>query len=96
MGEGQSDEGAYRLLDGALRVWRLEGTVEAGENGGFLVTQGETRVTVARLADGGWTVEVAGRGTRHAGIPGMLRTLHAALDPDYRPARFRIAPAPRG
>ncbi len=96
MGEGQSQEDVRRLLTGALGAWRLEGTVEAAESGHFHVRRGDIRVTVERGEEPGWMVEVGGRMTRHAGIPGMLRTVHAALDPEYRPTRFRIAPAPRG
>ncbi len=94
MGEGQSQEEVRRLLTGALQAWHLEGMVEAGKASTFQVNLGDVRVTVQRLPETGWTVEAAGRLTRHAGIPGMLGTVHAALDPDYRPTRFRVAPAP--
>ena len=94
MAEGQSRDEVERLLAGALHVWRLEARLEGDDSGCFHVSLGGVRATVERLATGGWSVEAGGRRTRHAGIPGMLRTLHAALDPDYRPTRFRIAPAP--
>ncbi len=100
MGEGQSQEEVRRLLTGALAAWRLEAALQVVEAGVLRVTRGDVRVIVERLAGGGWVVEVTrepetqSRLTRHAGIPGMLGTVHAALDPDYRPTRFRVVPAP--
>ncbi len=92
MVEGQKDDEAHRLLTGALQVWRLEASVSDDGNGGFLVAMGEITATVQRCDDGAWRLTVGARETRHAGVPGLLRGLHAALDPEYRPIRFRIAP----
>ncbi len=92
MVEGQKDDEARRLLTGALQVWRLEATVSDDGDGGFLVAMDDTTATVQRRDDGGWNLSVGARETRYAGVPGLLRGLHAALDPDDRPVRFRIAP----
>lgn len=99
-----------QLLAGALCVWGLEGTVSLeiggdgaarlrGANGvevkvraGASEPEQRWRVRVRRPArDGAPGRE---RTTHHAGVPGLLRTVRAALAPEQRPGRMIVAPTP--
>ena len=43
-----------------------------------------------------WLVEGQGRERGATGIPGLLRLVRVALDPDYAAVRLRLAAGPTG
>lgn len=81
-----------RILAGALHVWGVNGTVSSERPGAFLVLVPGHRVAVQH--DGaGWTIVVRDSVERHAGLPGVLRSLRAELAPDAPAGRLIIAAA---
>ena len=91
---------AWRLQEVARLAAAPEGVVRIDMADG-------TAVTVTAIGDPGdpdrWQVEVVRpplepdqaprrRLTLHAGSPGMLRAVRAALDPGHRPARMIVTP----
>lgn len=86
---------AEELLRQSLAAWGVEGDVAPDVDGALVLTAAgrELRVT---LAEPGvpfrWMVEEGGRARGVTSIVGLLRSIRAAVDPDYRPARVRFAP----
>jgi hypothetical protein len=93
---------AWRLQDRA--------SLTAGEAAVTVAMADGTSVRVSAIAEPDdpdrWRVEVVRppatddqpprrRVTLHAAIPGMLRTVRAALDPSHRPARMIVTPGGR-
>ncbi|MGQ0656184.1 MAG: hypothetical protein ACT4P4_28660 [Betaproteobacteria bacterium] len=87
------------MLSGALRVWRISGTVRIEAAGAFLIVV-ESGAHLAVQHDGaeGWSIAmcdpVSGAQTplgHHAGLPGLLRSLRAELAPDAPAGRLVIA-----
>jgi hypothetical protein len=89
------------LLQDSLAVWRLAGRVEAGAEGVLIHgAEGEPRVTVVSLDHPilplRWQVRVeraeAEAVTKsYAALPGMLRAVRLALDPEASQAKLTIA-----
>jgi hypothetical protein len=86
-----------QLLRQSLAAWGVEGEV-ARDGGGKLVLAAAGRELRVMRAEPGvpfrWMVEYGGRTRGVTSIAGLLRTVRAALDPGYRPARVRFAPMP--
>lgn len=108
---GQSGERLRELLAGALAVWGLEGQVSlAVGQDGTAILRSAGGVEIAVEATGHprerWRMRVSRppregrpadrRVTEHAGVPGLLRTVRAALAPEQRPGRMIVAPTPGG
>ena len=86
------------VLCGALRVWEVEGTVEADEHG-LIVAAGGATLRVVPRAPHGWLV-LSGAAVQdltpigeHAGVPGLLRQLREELAP-HAPRGRLIVGAP--
>ena len=101
----QDTDRLYRLLAGALEIWRLEASLVAKGAGCEVALENRVRLAVApdgeAVPEARWRIELwraerpgPPRVTRHAGTPGMLRAVRAALDPSHRPARMTVAPEP--
>lgn len=107
---GQSGGDLATLLAGAVGIWGLGRRVWlSGADGGSVLLRSDDGVEISVTAEDGqdgtrWRVEAltpppeGGPGrrrvTRHAGVPGMLRTVRAALAPEQRAGRMIVAPAP--
>ncbi len=103
--QDQCANGLYRLLAGALEIWQLDARLVAKGAGCEVALENRVMLSVAPVGEAGararWRIElwrVARPGppriTTHAGTPGMLRAVRAALDPSHRPARMTVAPEP--
>jgi len=103
--EPADDARIRRLLADSLRVWRVEGRVEADDGGIARLTLADgTVVAVARVLfpDGSrqWQVRrtgpdgEAGRPRTHGSAAGMLRGVRLALDPAGGAGRLIVTPAP--
>ncbi len=70
-----------RVLSGALRVWGVSASVEFDSDALVLTTPSGVRLQIApAAASHGWLVWREGRSLgRHAGLPGLLRTLRDEL-----------------
>jgi len=84
------------LLVESLRAWRVNAQVRRLPEGSLLVDVGETSLRVERcdLAPFRWMIVCGERRRPAASLPGVLRALRAAVDPNYRPLRPRFAPGP--
>jgi hypothetical protein len=85
------------LLRQSLAAWRVGGEVSRDADGAIRLAAAGRELRVAR-SDGDvpfrWMVADGGRTRGVISIAGLLRTVRAAVDPGYRPARLRIAPQP--
>ena len=94
-----------RVLSGALRLWRVAGTVERDEDGFIIAMSGSglelthadapiqdlTPLRIVARAPRGWLI-VRGAETlgEHAGVPGLLRQLREELAPHLKAGRLII------
>jgi hypothetical protein len=87
------------LLAASLRAWHVTGTVADGPDGALVLTAARATLTVTRAEKDlpfRWMVTRGGRTRGVTSIAGLLRAVRAAVDPDHRPVRLRIAPLPLG
>jgi hypothetical protein len=70
------------LLRESLPAWGLAGVVCRSADGGL-----EVRAATVHL-------RIGGRERAVSGVPGLLRTVRASIDPSYRPIAVRIAALP--
>ena len=87
----------FALLVESLPAWGVAGSVTREADGGLGVAAGGVQLRIARAPAGlpfRWTVTDGGRVRGATGIPGLLRIVRAAVDPDHRPVRVCIAPLP--
>ncbi len=85
------------LVTASLAAWRLEGEVTCTD-GAIVVAQagGGKRLTIEpkpKHAMFRWMVTIEGRRRPVVSLPGVLRHLRAALDPDYAATRLRVSVA---
>jgi hypothetical protein len=81
------------LLRESLVAWRLAGTVECGSD----VAAGPARLRIRPAPPElpfRWIIAGQGRERGATGIPGLLRQVRAALDPDHAAVRLRLAARP--
>ncbi len=82
------------LLAESLHAWRIAGAVSAEPDGTILVAAGALRLRIEPPPPGlpfRWMLASAERRRGVASLSGLLRALHAALDPGYAASRLRIA-----
>lgn len=89
-----------RVFSGALAIWGVAGTVgpdPADANGFIIVSRDGAEVRVRHDRSAGWAATLrdpafgdAVEPDRHAGLPGLLRRLRAALAPDAPAGRLVI------
>jgi hypothetical protein len=87
----------HLLLDESLRAWQIPGEVVRDEAGGIVVTAKDARVAVTPAPEGvpfRWVVKIGGRTRTAMSVAGVLGIVRQVVDPNYRPLRVRIAPAP--
>ena len=85
------------LLRQSLVAWGVQGDVRCAADGAIVLAAAGRELRVTRAGRGvpfRWMVADGGRTRGVTSIAGLLRTVRAAVDPDYRPARLRIAPSP--
>jgi len=85
------------LLTESLRAWRRAGTVSRTAEDAILIVSGETRIEVLPAPPDipfRWLVRTAARERGVTGIPGLLRTVRSALDPDYDASKLQLALRP--
>jgi hypothetical protein len=85
------------LLRQSLAAWAVEGEVVRDGDGAIVLAATDRELRVTRAASGvpfRWMVADGGRTRGVTSIAGLLRTVRAAVDPGYRPARVRFAPQP--
>ena len=85
------------LLAAGLRAWRVGGEVHRAADGAVVVSTRNASLRVTRAVENlpfRWMVTTGERTRGVASIAGLLRSVRAAVDPDHRPNRLRIAPQP--
>lgn len=82
-----------RVLSGALRVWRVEGSVsrDPQDPHAWLIDCEGVRVALHHDPLSGWAIALGDSVERHAGLPGVLRALRAELAPEAPAGRLIIA-----
>ena len=85
------------LLRQSLAAWGVGGEVRRVADGAVALTAAGRELRVTRAAPGlpfRWMLAEGGRTRGVTSIVGLLRSVRAAIDPGYRPARVRFAPTP--
>ena len=86
------------LLRESLAAWGVAGTVSRTGDSSLQLRAGQLRLAIVRAPGGDlpfrWMVVSNDRRRGASGIAGLLRTVRAAVDPNYRPVRVRIAALP--
>jgi hypothetical protein len=89
-----------RVVCGALRVWRVAGTVSGDPDdvNAFIIAPGAgPTIRISHQATAGWEATLRDARTnaemplgRHAGLPGLLRLLRNELAPDAPAGRLIV------
>jgi hypothetical protein len=90
-------QGVVELLQESLAVWRVPGVVRRSADGSLELWAAGTLIQIARAPAGlpfRWLVSGSQRRRPVSGLPGVLRTVRAELDPNFRPLPVRIAALP--
>jgi len=85
------------LLRESLAAWGVAGTVSRTGDSSLQLRAGQLRLAIVRARGDlpfRWMVVSNDRRRGASGIAGLLRTVRAAVDPNYRPVRVRIAALP--
>ena len=85
------------LLQESLPAWGLGGAVCRSADGGLEVRAATAHLHITRAPAGlpfRWLVGLGDRKRAVSGVPGLLRTVRASIDPSYRPIAVRIAALP--
>jgi hypothetical protein len=85
------------LLRESLATWGVAGAVSRAGDGSLQLSAGQLRLAIVRAPRDlpfRWLVVSNDRSRGASGIAGLLRTVRAAVDPNYRPIRVRIAALP--
>jgi hypothetical protein len=86
------------LLQESLPAWGLGGAVcRSADGGGLEVRTATAHLHITRAPAGlpfRWLVGFGDRQRAVSGVPGLLRTVRASIDPSYRPIAVRIAALP--
>jgi len=84
------------LLEESLRAWRIEGEVRREADAITIEAAGKRlRVTVAPPdLPFRWMLDAGTRQRGVTGIPGLLRAVRTALQPDYPASRLQLAARP--
>ena len=89
---------ARALMSASLAAWRLAGNARCTDDGAIAIerTGDDRTIRIAPKPDDPmfrWLVTIDGRRRPAASLPGVLRQLRAALDPDYATTRVRVSVA---
>ena len=85
------------LLQESLLAWGVAGVVNLRADGGLEVRAASAHLHISRAPAGlpfRWLVGDGNRRRAVSGVPGLLRTVRASIDPSYRPIAVRIAALP--
>ena len=85
------------LLRQSFAAWGVAGEVGRDGDQVLEVRAGQVRLRIARAPADlpfRWMLVGNDRSRGVTGIPGLLRSVRAAIDPNYRPIRVRIAALP--
>ena len=95
--KGRLDEALGILLEHSLKQWRVCGKIRREADGALLIVSADKRLRIARMPAGlpiRWAVVDQERTRGATSVTGVLRHVRAALDPEHRAVRLRIAPLP--
>jgi hypothetical protein len=92
-------EFARELMSASLAAWRLAGEAHCTDDGAIVIdrTGNGRSIRIEPKPEDAmfrWLVTVDGRQRPVVSLPGVLRHLRAALDPDHAATRVRVAVAP--
>jgi len=95
---GVPTELACELMSASLAAWRLAGEARCVDDGAIVVerTGKHETIRIGPKADDPmfrWLITIDGRRRPVVSLPGVLRHLRAALDPDYAATRVRVSVA---
>ena len=85
------------LLEQSLLTWRVLGKARLGDDGAIVISRLGADISVTRAPQGQpfrWMVAIDGRRRPALSLVAVLRQVRAALDPDFKPVRIRIAGMP--
>src|SRR5262245_27151393 len=85
------------LLRESLAAWGVDGAVSRTGDWSLQLDAGQVRLAIVRARGDlpfRWLVVSNDRRRGASGIAGLLRTVRAAVDPNYRPIRVRITALP--
>jgi len=85
------------LLQESLAAWCVSGVISQKPDGSLELRAAGTLIQIARAPAGlpfRWLVGVGELRRPVSGLPGLLRSVRAALDPNFRPLPVRIAALP--
>jgi hypothetical protein len=85
------------LLQESLAAWCVPGVISRKPDGSLELRAGGTLIGIARAPAGvpfRWLVGVGELRRPVGGLPGLLRSVRAALDPNFRRVAVRIAALP--
>jgi hypothetical protein len=85
------------LLQESLAAWCEPGVISRKLDGGLELRADGILIQIARAPAGlpfRWLVNIGERRRPVSGLPGLLRSVRVALDPNFRPLPVRIAALP--
>jgi hypothetical protein len=85
------------LLQESLAAWGVPGVISREPDGSLELRAARTLIQIARAPAGlpfRWLVGVGELRRPVSGLPGLLRSVRVALDPNFRPLPVRIAALP--
>jgi hypothetical protein len=85
------------LLQESLAAWCVSGVISRKPDGSLELQAARTLIQIARAPAGlpfRWLVNIGERRRPVSGLPGLLRSVRVALDPNFRPLPVRIAALP--
>jgi acylphosphatase len=91
------DARVAELLRQSLAAWGVAGEVRRDGDGAIVLAAAGGELRVTRAAPGvpfRWMMAEGARSRGVTSIVGLLRSVRAAIDAGYRPARVRFAPMP--
>jgi hypothetical protein len=91
-----TDAAVMALVRASLAVWGIDAAVSRAGDGAFAISLADGARTLGiRRAPTGlpfrWLIALDSRERAASSVTGLLRVLHAALDPEWRPGRARIS-----
>lgn len=93
-GAEATDQAVLALVRTSLGLWRVDAAVRRSDDGRIVIEAPGLDVEIGRAPSElpfRWLIETAGRQRPASSVAGLLRNLRMLLEPQFRPARARIA-----
>ncbi len=93
-GAEATDQAVLALVRTSLGLWRVDATIGRNEAGRIVIAAPGLDVEISRAPPElpfRWLIEVGGRQRPASSVAGLMRNLRMLLEPQFRPARARIA-----